>query len=186
MTKISHASSLNVLIFWFLSSSVTVNGTSCVGSWRSDEGGVVLRIQNGREDEKKGDKEKGVEFKKGIINDLSPVTSPSSARLRQLGGVRAPAGEAQRRPRLPPQVPLRKLPSLHRGRPGPAGALVPRITRGGLHAPAGVQGKHLDLHLSQKVIHGAQDFRELRKKDIYTVTVPSCGGVEPLFVFHLS
>lgn len=67
---------------------------------------------------------------------LSPA-----AWLRRRGGVRAQAGEAQRRPRLPPQVPLRKLPTLYRGRPRPAGALVPRVPRGDLHAPAGIQGK---------------------------------------------
>ena len=135
MTKFSDASPLNVFIFLFLSSSVTVTWTSCVGSCS-----VVLRLK------------------------FPPVTYPSSARLRQLGGVRAPAGEAQRRPRLPPPVPLRKLPSLHRGWPGPAGPLVPRISWGGLHAPAGIQGKHLALYLSQKVIHGVQDFREFFKK----------------------
>lgn len=64
-----------------------------------------------------------------------------AAGLRVRRRARAQAGEAQRRPRLPAQVPLRKLPALHRGRPGPAGALVPRISGGDLHAPAGLQGE---------------------------------------------
>lgn len=76
---------------------------------------------------------------------LHPLWSDLSltAGLRRHGGVCAQAGEAQRRPRLPSQVPHRKLPSVPRGRPGPAGALVPRSPGGGLHAPAGVQGKRV-------------------------------------------
>lgn len=64
-----------------------------------------------------------------------------SARLRVLCGARPWVGEAQRGPRLPPPATLRKLPTLHWRWPGPAGALVPRLTRGHLHAPAGLQGE---------------------------------------------
>lgn len=48
-------------------------------------------------------------------NPPSPPCTPPPARLRRLGGARAPAGEAQRGPRLSPQVPLGELPALHRG-----------------------------------------------------------------------
>uniref|UniRef100_A0A8C6U1F3 Glutathione S-transferase LANCL1 n=1 Tax=Neogobius melanostomus TaxID=47308 RepID=A0A8C6U1F3_9GOBI len=65
---------------------------------------------------------------------------PHAARLGAVCGVPAPTGEAQRGPRVRTQAPHRKLPPLHRGRAGPAGALVPRLPGGRLHAAAGLQG----------------------------------------------
>lgn len=76
------------------------------------------------------------------------MVSPPPAGIRLRGGVRPQAGEAQRGPRVSPQVPHGELPPLHRGRPGSAGALVPRGPRGGVHAAAGIQGKqHVFVYL---------------------------------------
>lgn len=76
-----------------------------------------------------------------ILIHAYKLNTPAAARLRRFRGARTQAGEAQRGLRVLPQVPLRELPALHRGRAGPAGALVPRVAGGGLHAPAGLQGK---------------------------------------------
>lgn len=81
---------------------------------------------------------------------------PSAARLCQRSGVRSQAGEAQRWPRMSPQIPNGELPSLRWGWAGPAGALVPRLSGCDLHAAAGLQGEQAETRCS--------------------FTVPSCGS----------